>query len=152
MICFNTHVHVYNNAHPKSKLTRPRSNTETPLWFWFILFIYLFSPFAWKLGKIIPENKLLNMSYQLWAQLTFASFEMDGLEGNSTFRALIIVSSRSIRSWVWSCPKGRLPNNIWYNRIPADQTSTCLPTETMLTSVCTQVEKKNVKVKQFDFC
>lgn len=30
--------------------------------------------------------------------LTFASFETAGLEGNSTFRALIIVSSRNIRS------------------------------------------------------
>lgn len=55
---------------------------------------------------------------------TFASLETAGRVGNSTFLALIIVSSLSILSCDWSCPKGRLPNSIWYNKIPADQTST----------------------------
>jgi hypothetical protein len=44
---------------------------------------------------------------------TFASFDTAGFEGNSTLRALMIVSSRSILSWVWSWPKGRLPKSIW---------------------------------------
>jgi len=55
---------------------------------------------------------------------TFASFETGGFDGNSTLRAFIIVSSRRILSWVWSCPKGRLPKSIWYNITPADHTST----------------------------
>ena len=38
-------------------------------------------------------------------ELAFASFETAGLEGNSTLRALIIVSSRKIRSCAWSCQK-----------------------------------------------
>ena len=50
--------------------------------------------------------------WKKWKQ-TFASFDTAGFEGNSTLRALIIVSSRSILSWVWSWPKGRLPKSIW---------------------------------------
>lgn len=68
-------------------------------------------------------------------RFTFASFETAGREGNSTLRALIIVSSRSILSWVWSCPNGRLPKHIWYKRIPADQTSTCCISSRMLESM-----------------
>lgn len=64
--------------------------------------------------------------------LTFASIETDGFEGNSTFRALMMVSSRRILSWVWSCPKGRLPKSIWYKITPADQTSTCVIRATMV--------------------
>jgi hypothetical protein len=46
----------------------------------------------------IRPKKICSENCQIQIKLTFASFEIVGFVGNSTLRALIIVSSRSIRS------------------------------------------------------
>jgi len=46
----------------------------------------------------IRPKKICSENCQTQIKLTFASFEIVGFVGNSTLRALIIVSSRSIRS------------------------------------------------------
>lgn len=53
-----------------------------------------------------------------------ASFDTTGFAGNSTGGARRMVSFRSMASWDWSSPKGRLPYSIWYRMTPAAHTST----------------------------